>query len=77
MLILCPGSKFFHPGTRVKNIPDPGSGSASKILSIFNPKNCFYALGILNRVVHSGSGTRIPDPGVKKAANPDPQHWFY
>ncbi len=35
-----PGSEFFHPGSRVKKIPDPGSGSASKNLSIFKPKNC-------------------------------------
>ncbi len=34
-----PGSVFFHPGSRVKQIPDPGS--ASKNLSILNPKNCF------------------------------------
>ncbi len=35
--------KFFHSGSRNKDqkIPDPGSGSASKILSIFHPKNCF------------------------------------
>jgi hypothetical protein len=26
------------PGSRVEKIPDPGSGSASKILSMFNPK---------------------------------------
>ncbi len=25
---------------------------------------------------HPGSGFRIPDPGVKKATNPDPEHWF-
>jgi hypothetical protein len=30
-----------YPGSRVKNISDPGSGSASKNSSIFNPKNCF------------------------------------
>ncbi len=35
------GSEFFHPGSRFKKIPDPGSGSASKNLSIFDPKNCF------------------------------------
>jgi hypothetical protein len=29
----------FHPGSRVKKIPDPGTGSASKTLSIFHPKN--------------------------------------
>jgi hypothetical protein len=34
-----PGYEFFHPGSRVKKIPDPGS--ASKNLSIFNSKNCF------------------------------------
>jgi hypothetical protein len=33
-----PGFEFFHPGSREKKIPDPGSGSASKNLSIFNPK---------------------------------------
>jgi hypothetical protein len=38
-----PGSEFFHPESRIKQVPDPGS--ASKNLSIFNPKNCFYALG--------------------------------
>jgi hypothetical protein len=34
-------SEVFHPGSRFKKIPDPGSGSASKNLSIFNPKNYF------------------------------------
>ncbi len=29
------------PGHRVKKIPDPGFGSASKNFSIFNPINCF------------------------------------
>jgi hypothetical protein len=38
-----PEYEFFKPGFRVKNIPNPGYGSASasKNLSIFNPKNCF------------------------------------
>jgi hypothetical protein len=35
------GSEFFNPGSRVKKIPDPGSGSASKNVSIFNPKYLF------------------------------------
>ncbi len=35
-----PVSKFFHPGSRVKKVPDLGSESL-KNLSIFNPKNCF------------------------------------
>ncbi len=34
-----PGSEFFHPGSRVKKIPDPES--ATNYLSIFNSKNCF------------------------------------
>jgi hypothetical protein len=48
-----PGSKFFipDPGQKV-----PGSGSASKNLIIFNPKNCFQALRNMIRDVH-------PDPG--------------
>jgi hypothetical protein len=36
-----PGSEFFHPGSRIKKIPVSGSGSASKNLSIFNPKKHF------------------------------------
>ncbi len=32
-----PGIEFFHPGSRVKYIPDPGS--ALNILNIFNTKN--------------------------------------
>jgi hypothetical protein len=32
-------------GSRVKKIPDPGSGSASETLSIFNPKKFFLAFG--------------------------------
>jgi hypothetical protein len=39
--ILDPNFSIPDPGSRVKKIPDPGSGSASKNLSIFNPKNCF------------------------------------
>jgi hypothetical protein len=34
-----------YPGSRIQGRKDSGSGSASKNLSIFNPKNCFYALG--------------------------------
>jgi hypothetical protein len=36
-----PGSEFFHPGSRVKKLLDPVSGSASKDLSILKrKKNC-------------------------------------
>jgi hypothetical protein len=45
ILIVYPGSEYFHPGSRVKKIPDPRSASASKNLSIFNPKIVFKALG--------------------------------
>jgi hypothetical protein len=31
------GSRILNPGYRVDKIPDPGSGSASKNLSIFDP----------------------------------------
>jgi hypothetical protein len=41
MFLSDPGTEFFHPGSRVKNIPDPGSGFASKNLSILNPKIFF------------------------------------
>jgi hypothetical protein len=51
---------FFHPGSRVKKIPDPGSGSASKNLSILNQK-IIYKLSEISRLF-------IPDP--------DPHHWF-
>jgi hypothetical protein len=56
----------------------PRSGSASKNLSIFNPKNCYQALGKMIWDFHFGSRIRIfppsririPDPGVKKAPDP-------
>ncbi len=53
------GSEFFHSGSRiqVKNIPDPGSRSASKNISI--------ALGKIILDVHPGS--EAPDPGSGSA----------
>ena len=67
-----PESEFFNPGFRVKKIPDTGYGSASasKNLSFFNPKNCFYALGNMIRDVPDPDFLLIPDPGVKKAPDP-------
>jgi hypothetical protein len=62
-----PGSEVFHPWSRVGK--DPGSGSALKNLSIFDPKNFNYALEIMIRDGHldfSHPWIRIPDPGVKK-----------
>jgi hypothetical protein len=84
-----PDPSFFLPGCRIRifSIPDPNfsipaTGSASKNLSILNPKNCFLALGNMTRFVHPGSRipilifypSRIPDPRVKKA--PDPGSGF-
>ncbi len=76
-----PGSEFFP-----SRIPDPNffhPGTASKNLIIIAQKNCFQALGNRIRTVHPGSwffiypGSRIPDPGIKKAPDPDPQHWYF
>ncbi len=60
--------KFFHLGSRLR---------VQKNWSIFNPTNCFYALGNMIQNVHPGSGSwffthfgsRI-HPGVKKAPDP-------
>jgi hypothetical protein len=70
------------PGSRIRlfSVLDPGS--TSKNLSILTQKTDFEALGNMIRVVRPGSRirilifypSRIPDPGVKKA--PDPEHWF-
>jgi hypothetical protein len=53
-----PGSwiRIFHPGSRVKKIPD--SGSTSKNISIFNQDRIFYPFRIPNQRVK-----RAPDPG--------------
>jgi hypothetical protein len=63
--------------SKVKKAPDPGSGSLTKNLNIFNTKNWYLALGKRIRDVYSGSripgrnfSIRIPDPGVKKVMYP-------
>jgi K+-transporting ATPase c subunit len=73
-----PDPNFFHPrildpGSKIFGIPDPRS--ASKNLSIINPKNCFQALGNMIRDVYP----RIPDPnffhprpGFRVKKVPDP-----
>ncbi len=74
-----PGSRIriFHPGFRVKKILFPGSGSASKNLSIFNQKIVSSSRkndpGCLSRIqipVPDLDFLPIPDPGVKKAPDP-------
>jgi hypothetical protein len=58
MFIPDPGSEFSipDPGSRVKKIPDPGFGSASKNLSIFNPK-------IVSKLSEIGNMIRDINPG--------------
>jgi hypothetical protein len=56
MLIPDPGSKYFHPASWAKKILDPVSESASKNLSIFNPKKRFLSSHmILGFFTHPGS----------------------
>ncbi len=67
---------FSIPDPVSRGRKDPVSGSASKNLSIFNPKIFFYALGNMIRDVHPGSGF-FPIPnlgswGQKRTGIPDP-----
>jgi hypothetical protein len=62
-----------------KKIPDPGSGSASRNLSILNSKNCFYALG--NMFIPDPDKDFFTHPGFRgqkdtrfQIPDPDPQH---
>ncbi len=84
----CCGSRMFIPDPEYAffSIPDPGfrvkkildTGSASKHLSIFNPKTCFSALGKMIWDVHPVSGFFFY-PGSrdqKQQRTPDPQPCF-
>jgi hypothetical protein len=72
IFITDPGSEFYHPGSSAEKILDPGSGSSSKSLNIFNPKKLFLSsrkndLGCSSRIrIFSPYRIRIPSPGVKK-----------
>ncbi len=60
-----PRSRILDLRSRVKKEPDPGTGSATKNVSIFNPnmiRDGFPGFGIFS----------IPDPGVKRALDPGP-----
>ncbi len=70
------------PGYRVEKIPDPGSGTASKNLSILTQKlflnSWKYYPGCSSRIrILIVYPSRIPDPGVKRHRTPDPQHCRY
>ncbi len=64
-----------YPGSRVLIFPFRIWSFPSRIhikeFKYFNPKNCFWALGNMIRVVHPGSGSRfflsIPDPASGSA----------
>jgi hypothetical protein len=82
MFIPDPGYTIFSIpdlGSRVTKISDPGSGSASKNLTI---KAVSKPLGkiiwdvLLFIPDPDFFPSRIPDPGVKKSPDPDPQHWL-
>jgi hypothetical protein len=87
MFIPDPESDFFHPGSKVYKIPDPGS--ASKNLSIlilnFDTKNLsIFILNFDTKFSKIRAGMFIPDPGSgffpfripgsKKHRIPDPEH---
>jgi hypothetical protein len=61
MFIPDSGPLFFHPRSLIHDQKD--SGSASKYLSIFNPKNCFKALGNMIEMF-------IPDPDLDFFTHP-------
>jgi hypothetical protein len=70
MFCLCPIPGQKDPRSRVKKIPDPGSGSASKNLRIFYPDSRKNDLGCSSMIPDPDffpSRIPDPDPGVKKA----------
>ncbi len=81
MFILDPNffsSRIPNPGSkrsRIQGQKDPGSGSESKNLSIFNPNNFFWALGNMIRDVHPGSGSWFFTHPVSRIWNTAVQYW--
>jgi hypothetical protein len=82
-----PDPTFFHPGFRILfSIPHPGFFFPSQIhikeLSILTKKKSFlssrkYDPGCSFRIrILTFYPIRIPDPGRKKAPDPDPQHLY-
>ncbi len=72
------GSGIYIPDPNFSN-PDlgqkvPGSGSESKNLSIFNPKNCFWALGNMIQILIFYP-SRIQGSKRHWIPDPNPQHW--
>jgi hypothetical protein len=71
-----------HPGSGSKPffIPDPGSYIKSGMQTyFFLAANAFRSKVIVKKIRVPRSGIRKkfnPDPGGKKAPDPDPQNWF-
>ncbi len=59
--------RIFPSRIQDHKIPDPGSGSASKNLSIFNPK-----MSLSSRKYDLGCSSQIPDPDLDFLPIPDP-----
>ena len=80
MFIPDPGSDFFPSRIPDPNCLHPGSRIRIKELKYFNPKKWFlsfrkYDPGCSSRIPDPDADfLLIPDPGVKKAPDPDPQH---
>jgi hypothetical protein len=78
-----PGPSFFHSGSQIQDdkIPDTGSGSTSKKLSIFNSKIRSRNVHPRSRIPYPGSGffhsaSRIQGSKKYRIPDPDPQHCF-
>ncbi len=73
-VMFIPDPNFFHPGSRVKRIPDPDPHlRICKLNKLFRSSRK-YDLGFSSRIrilFFTRPGSQIPDPGVKKAAD----HW--
>jgi hypothetical protein len=71
-----PGSDFFPSRIPDPNCLHPGSRIRIKEIRILT-KNGKYDPGCSSRIPDPDADfLPIPDPGVKKAIIPDPQHWF-
>jgi hypothetical protein len=74
-VMFIPDPNFFHPGSRVKRIPDPDPHlRICKLNKLFRSSRK-YDLGFSSRIrilFFTRPGSQIPDPGVKKAAD----HWY-
>ncbi len=73
---------ILDPESRIPNPNCLHPGSASKEFKYYNPKKWFLSSrkcdpGCSSRTrMLTFHPSRIPDPGFKKAPDPDPQHWF-